>query len=170
MTVTFVQVRNNLADLRKKDNVDEQDLYRAVIGTSVQELDDNVPAYRFACVVGCLLTLGWATQKSYGLSHDLEYLANCNGPRRTWNDVRRMIQFGTRSGRTDKGSWKRVVDVLCEAFDSAYFCCEFGTPSNTRAYTRYSDVIDQYDATWRKVDTQNPRARHFHHKFVASQF
>lgn len=35
MFVTFVQVRNNLADFRKKDNVDEQDLYQAVIGTSV---------------------------------------------------------------------------------------------------------------------------------------
>ena len=165
MFVTFVQVRNNLADLRKKDNVDEQDLYQAVIGTSVEELDDSVPAYRFACVAGCLLTLGWATQRSDGLSHDLEYLVNRGGPNTTWNDVRQTVQFGTHVGRANKGSWKKVVDVLCEAFDSAYFCCEFGTPSDTRAYTRYSDVIDQYNEICRKVNVQCPEAKGFHHNF-----
>lgn len=167
MFVTFGQVRNNLADLRTKDNIDKQDLYQAVIGTSIQELNDNVSAYRFACVVGCLLTLGWATQMSQGLSHDLEYLVNCNGPNTTWNDVRRTVMFGTRSGCTYKGSWKKVVDVLGEVFDSAYFCCEFGTPTDPRALTPHSNSINQYDAADRKVNVQHPEIKYFHHKFVS---
>ena len=167
MFVTFVQVRNNLAELRKRGNVDEQDLYRAVIGTYAQELNDNVPAYRFACVTGCLLTLGWATHKSHELSHDLEYLVNCHGPNTTWNDVRRTVQFGTRAGYADRGSWKTVVDVLCEAFDSAYFCCEGGTPTNPGWFAPYSNSINQYDATYRRVNVQHPETKRFHHKFVS---